>query len=243
MTCELEIVVGERALLGEEDEDEAAALVARRLDRHREQRPIAGIASRARRHSSVEAVVAARRRRGDHAALRAARPERLARPRRAVAEQRRRTHRGSSMRAGELEPVAVRHQHGGERAAERLARRLRDRVERRRERERLDRAPTRCGRSLAAMRACRALFVNVSALRSASDAEARERLERRRSRSASNGRDRRRPTPSTPCTSSLQPHRRRRSHRVKPSYAPISTSRSPRSAVVSTARSRRAALR
>ena len=53
---ELEIVVGEAMLLREEDEDDAAALAARRLERHGEQRLVAGLA-RERLPLVTEAVV------------------------------------------------------------------------------------------------------------------------------------------------------------------------------------------
>ena len=136
LLCELEIVVGEAMLLGEADEDDAAALAARRLERHREQRLVPGLACECL-PLVAEPVVLRDGRRGDHATFLRAQPEHLRGSGEPLAKAGRERRRQLEA-ARELQLAAARrHQHRGEVAAQRFAGRLRRGIERRRQRERL----------------------------------------------------------------------------------------------------------
>src|SRR4029077_18998575 len=65
---EFEVLLRENALLLEEDDDEAAGFVARRLDRHREQRAIA-VGCGSPMPAPRQPLVLGERRRGDHSSL------------------------------------------------------------------------------------------------------------------------------------------------------------------------------
>ena len=134
MARELEIVFREHALLVEEDDDEAARLLARRLDGHGEQRAVAvgrcGIVP-----ASRQPLVLSQCGRGDDAPL-----ARLPRERAVALLDSVLEHRGEPARelmpAGERQPPRVQHEHRRRRTAERFGCRLRHRVERRRARQR-----------------------------------------------------------------------------------------------------------
>jgi hypothetical protein len=132
---ELEIVVGQLARLGEEDEHEPSVPLPGRFDRGREQRAGARAGSQ-RVPFRVEPVVLRDRRGGEDPALRGGGRERLGGARQSAAELRRELWR-QLMGARELERARPWHQDGRGGAAERLRRRLGDRVERRGEGERL----------------------------------------------------------------------------------------------------------
>ena len=76
VACQLEVVVREASLLGEEDEHEPALLTARRLDRGGEQRAVAALV-RDPLPALVEAVVVAEPRRREHAPPARARAKRV----------------------------------------------------------------------------------------------------------------------------------------------------------------------
>ena len=127
---QLEVVVGERALLGEEDDDEPAFFAPRRVDRDREQRADAGEAP----PILAEPLVVVERGRGEEPALAGGGLERRRRPRHAVGERRREFVR-NPVGGSELEAACAGHQDRGEGPAQRLVRRMGDRVERGRVRQ------------------------------------------------------------------------------------------------------------
>ena len=138
-TCEvareLDVLVAQRALVGEEDEHEPRRILARDLERDEQQRAKLALL-RERAPPAVEAVV--RRELGgrkDATFLRGV-PE----PGLAVEPglERSRERRGELVPAREAKRPCARHHDGGERGAERLTCRLGDGVQRRGERERLD---------------------------------------------------------------------------------------------------------
>ena len=130
--AELEVVVAERALLGEEDDDEAAFLATRGIDRNGQERADAGQAPPV----LSEAIVVVERSRREEAPVAGSSVEDgcgLGNPvRERPGEILRQLVRGC-----ELEPAGSRHQDGREGAPERLVRRMRDGVESRGLRERL----------------------------------------------------------------------------------------------------------
>ncbi len=134
MAGELHVVVAERPLLVEEDENEAGCVVAG-LERHDEERPEP--AGRPEAAPALrEPLVAGHRGRGQELTVRCSEAERvgiLGEPLLQCRAQRVR----QVVRADDVERAPSRHHHRRERAAERLARGLRERVEGRRERQRL----------------------------------------------------------------------------------------------------------
>jgi hypothetical protein len=132
---ELEVVVCEPPLLLEEHEHEGAVLAARRLDRDREQRAVAGLA-RGAAPLLVEAVVVEQARRREYPLPAGTGPQRTGRVVGPLAEE---LHQQARQRVqtGQVQVVPLGHQHRGAGAAERVARRLGKRVERLLERDRL----------------------------------------------------------------------------------------------------------
>ena len=124
---ELEVVVGEAVLVGEEDEHERALVGARRLDRDGQQRPVAALGGDAA-PLLVEAVVVLEPRRGEHAPVARGRPQRPGRVAEPVLQELDEQAR-EVVQAVEPQVVVARHQHGGAAAAERVGGRLGERVE------------------------------------------------------------------------------------------------------------------
>ena len=133
--AELEVVVAERALLGEEDDDDASVLAARGIDRDRQERAHAGLPRKSAPVVS-EPVVVVQRGGGQEPPVACRTGEDCGRLRHAFCESLRDLAR-KAVKGYELEPTRAWHEHRRKRAAQSLARSMRHGVQRRRLRQRL----------------------------------------------------------------------------------------------------------